>query len=119
MRLLLAGACASFVLFSIAYGADKATGRVRGIYYEAERGVIVDGSMLRKPGAARWADVELDGGQRVLVQVPPRLDSSVGDLVSLHIGEDKRTQHAGEPAVLRNSRITRILPATRIASPAD
>ena len=102
MRPLLACVCASIMLWANPSRAEDATGRVRGVFHEAARGVVVDDSMLRKPAAARWADVELDGGQRVLVQVPRGIDARVGDL-----------------AVLRDTRILRIVPATRLAAPAD
>ena len=119
MRPLLACALLSLAAWSAPSSADQAAGRVRGMYYEAARGVVVDASMLRKPSAARWADVELDGGQRVLVQLPRGMDAGVGDLVSLHLGDGKWTQLAADVTVLRNSRITQILPSSRLASPAN
>jgi hypothetical protein len=120
MRPLLACAFLSLTLWAAPASAhDDATGRVRGIYYEAARGVLIDASMLRKASAARWADVELDAGQRVLVQLPRGIDAGVGDLVSLHLGDGKWTQLAADVAVLRNSRITQVLPSSKVASPAN
>src|SRR5688572_31540029 len=119
MRALLACALLSLAAWAAPCLAEEATGRVRGMYYEAARGVVVDASMLRKISAARWADVELDGGQRVLVQLPRGIDAGVGDLVSLHLGDGKWTQLAADVAVLRNSRITQVLPSPRLASPSN
>ena len=119
MRPLLACALLSLAAWTAPCLAEEATGRVRGMYFEAARGVVVDESMLRKTSAARWADVELDGGRRVLVQLPRGIDAGVGDLVSLHLGDAKWTQLAAEVAVLRNSRITQVLPSSQLASPAN
>lgn len=119
MRPLLACAVLSLAAWAAPCLAEEATGRVRGMYVEATRGVVVDASMLRKTSAPRWADVELDGGRRVLVQLPSGVDASVGDLVSLHLGDGKWTQLAADLAVLRNSRVTQVLPSSRLASPAN
>jgi hypothetical protein len=119
MRPLLACALLSLAAWVAPCVAEEATGRVRGMYYEAARGVVVDVGMLRKASAARWADVELEDGQRVLVQLPRGIDAEVGDRVSLHLGDGKWTQLAAEVSVLRNSRITQVLPGSRLASPAN
>jgi hypothetical protein len=55
----------------------------------------------------------------VLVQLPRGIDAGVGDLVSLHLGDGKWTQLAADVAVLRNSRITQVLPSPRLASPSN
>lgn len=87
------------LLFPAAAAAEEAMGRVRGIYYEAARGVLVDAKMNRRAAAPRWADVELEGEhaperKRQLVQLPPEMNASVGDLVALRLGEPKSTQLA-------------------------
>jgi hypothetical protein len=79
--------------------AEEATGKVRAIYYETSRGVLVDASMLRRPSATRWIDVELIGEAAVerkhqLVPLAAGMPVSVGDLVALRLGEPKSTQLA-------------------------
>jgi hypothetical protein len=90
--------------------AEEATGTVRGVYYEAARGVLVDARLARRPSAIRWVDVELDGDQpaerkRQLVQVPAGMDATVGDIVALNLGEPKSTQLA---AVLPAAAVNRV-----------
>jgi hypothetical protein len=86
--------------------ADE-SGRVRAFYYEAAPGVLVDASMAR-PGAARWADVELESSvsdrRRVLVRVPPQLDANVGDYVGVQLA----SRHAENIPLQRISRITEV-----------
>lgn len=86
--------------------AEEATGKVRGIYYEVSRGVLVDASMLRRPSAKRWADVELIGEhapERQLVELPADMAAAVGDVLALRLGEPKSTQLAEIlPAVAAN-----------------
>jgi hypothetical protein len=106
MRPLLACALLSLAAWAAPSFAEEATGRVRGVYFEAARGVVVDAGIL-------------DGGRRLLVQLPRGIDADVGDRVSLHLGDGKWTQLAADVAVLRNSRITQILPSSRLASPAN
>ena len=99
MRTVLFAFCfGSFLLPSTAL-AEEAAGKVRGIYYEATRGVLVDASMLRRPSATRWVDVELIGEhaperKRQLVQMPKDMSVGVGDTVALRLGEPKSTQLA-------------------------
>jgi hypothetical protein len=96
------------LLYAASSAAQEATGRVRGIYYEASRGVLVDAQMLRRPGATRWLDVELDGDQapekkRQLVLLPRDMNAAIGDVVALRLGEPKSTQLAEVlPAVAVN-----------------
>src|SRR4051812_23487472 len=99
MRAVLALFCIVALLYLPSAGAQEASGRVRGIYFEASRGVLVDASLLRRPGATRWLDVELDGDQpaerrRQLVLLRPGMDAALGDVVSLRLGEPKSTQLA-------------------------
>lgn len=117
MRPALVLCCLAFLFANAASAEETTTGRVRSIYYEAGRGVLVDASMLRRPLAARWADVELVGsGSRVLVQLAVGMDAAVGDLVSVSLGEANTSQLAQvlpsltvsraqklEPGPLRNS----------------
>lgn len=83
--------------------ADEALGRVRAVYYETARGVLVEARVAR-PGAIRWADVAVGTGS-VLVQLPPGMEARVGDVVALRPGEPK------------SSELARVLP-TSVASRA-
>src|SRR3954464_30423 len=88
--------------------AQDAMGRVRGVYVEAARGVLVERSTPR-PGAARWADVELDSSvaperRRVLVQMPPEMQAKIGDLVGVELA----TRRAEAIPMQRLSRITEV-----------
>ena len=79
---------------------EEAVGRVRAIYYQAAPGVMVDASMLRRPGAVRWADVEIDGAdkRRALVQMPKQMEASVGDILTVDLAGPKSMALAvGEP----------------------
>ena len=67
-------ACLLAFLAVPAAHAEDVTGLVRGIYYEASRGVLVDASMLRRPSATRWVDVELADKSRHLVQMPAQTE---------------------------------------------
>lgn len=110
MRPALALCCLAF-LFANAASAEETTGRVRSIYYESSRGVLVDASMLRRPAAARWADVELVGsGSRVLAQLAAGMDAAVGDLVSVRLGEAKSSQLAQALPSLTVSRAQKLEP---------
>src|SRR5262245_57954239 len=81
--------------------AEETTGFVRAVYYEAGRGILVDGSMLRPAGATRWVDVELEDKRRMLVQVPSHLRAGVGDVVGIQVGEPKQTALASVTTVNR------------------
>lgn len=77
--------------------AEEAAGRVRGVYYEVGRGVLVDASFHRSPSARRWVDVELVGDypeprKRQLVLMPQGMTAGVGDMVALRLGDPKATQ---------------------------
>jgi len=85
---------ALFLLAATAFAGD-ASGVVRGVYYEAGRGVLVDASMLRRPNAARWVDVELTDGKRVMAQLPARIEAKVGDEVAVLLGDPKSISIAG------------------------
>ena len=74
--------------------AGDPAGTVRGVYYEAARGVMVDARLSRRPGAVRWLDVELADGRRVLAQLPQQLEAKAGDEVTVHLGEPKTTRIA-------------------------
>jgi len=91
MRFLLAFLC----LYSVATpaGAEEVMGRVRALYYEAGRGVLVEAKMLHRPSAIRWADVELSS-RRLLVQLPADMNAGPGDLVAVRIGDPKSSQLA-------------------------
>jgi hypothetical protein len=111
MRTALVTFCIGTLLFACSASAEEATGRVRGVYYEAARGVLVDAKMLRRPSAIRWVDVELTGDhpperKRQLVQLPSEMNAAVGDVVAVQLGEPKSTQLAQIlPAVAVNRAI--------------
>jgi len=108
-------ACLLALLAVPAAHAEDVTGFVRGIYYEASRGVLVDASMMRRASAARWVDVELADKSRHLVQLPAQLSASIGDMVSVQLGEPKTMAMAG---ILTVSRVTEVRPQSRLAGPA-
>jgi hypothetical protein len=105
-------ACLLFLLAVPAAHADDVTGFVRGIYYEASRGVLVDASMLRRSSATRWVDVELADKTRHLVQMPAQMTAAIGDLVAVHLGESKTTALA---SVLTVNRVTEVRGQSRLA----
>src|SRR5690242_14444362 len=91
---------AVLLLLALPAGAEEASGRVRGIYYQAAPGVMVDARMLRSASAVRWADVELDGPQKrhAMVQLPREMQASVGDLLTVDLAGPKSMAIAlGEP----------------------
>ncbi len=97
--------------------ADEVTGKVRAIYYQAAGGVLMEASLLRRPGGVRWADVELDDRSRALVQLPSGMAAGVGDVVALQLATPKSIA-AAEP--LRVSRVSAIKrQETQLASPAQ
>src|SRR5258705_2600052 len=93
MRTVLAFFCFGLFLFLSPANAEEAIGRVRTVYYEAARGVLVDAKMARRASAIRWADVEVQG-RMVLVQMPSGLEAGVGDLVAVRLAEPKSNQLA-------------------------
>jgi hypothetical protein len=92
---------ALFLLAATAFAGDT-SGVVRGVYYEAGRGVMVDGSMLRRQGATRWVDVELVDGRRVMAQLPAHIEAKVGDEVAVLLGDPKNLSIA---SVLSTDRV--------------
>ena len=97
--------------------AEEVTARVRTIYYEAAGGVLVEPSMLRRPGAIRWVDVELADRSRALVQLPLGLEPRLGDLVAVRLAAPKSLIAAAEP--IRVGRVTEVKSReTQLASPA-
>jgi hypothetical protein len=108
MRLALSFAFLALLVASFPLHAQEATGRVRAIYYEAARGVLVDAKMLRRASAVRWVDVELDGKERALVQLPSNLEANVGDIVAVQLASPKSPQIAKGDAPIRVSRVTEV-----------
>jgi hypothetical protein len=107
MRTALGLAFLALLIGAFPLHAQEVTGRVRAIYYEAARGVLVDPKMLRRPSAVRWVDVELQSRETALVQLPSTLDAKVGDLVAVQLASPKSIQVAhGEP--MRVSRVTEV-----------
>ena len=91
-------------LFASALHAAETSGRVRALYYEAARGVLVEARMLHGAGATRWADVEADG-RRLLVRVPAGMSAAVGDVVAVRLADPKSSQ------------LAQILPALAVDAP--
>jgi hypothetical protein len=85
MRLLLAWVLAAVALTA---RAEDTVGRVRAVYYEAARGVLVEARMGHPASAARWADVET-ASRRLLVQVPAGVPAAPGDLVAVRLADPK------------------------------
>ena len=108
-------ACLLALLAVPAAHAGDVTGLVRGVYYEASRGVLVDAGMMRRASATRWVDVELADQSRHLVQMPATLSASIGDLVAVQLGEPKTMAMA---SVLTVSRVTEVRPQSQLAGPA-
>src|SRR5438105_12560128 len=110
----------SFAFFALLVGAfplhaQEATGRVRAIYYEGARGVLLDPKMVRQPSAARWVDVELDGQRRALVQLPSSMNVAPGDVVAVQLETPKQVAQS-EP--IRVSRVTEVRArASQLARP--
>ena len=93
MRTALAFFGFGLFLFLSPANAEDATGRVRAIYYEAARGVLVEAKLSHRTAAIRWADVELQG-RNVLVQMPSGLNAGVGDVVAVRLAEPSSSQLA-------------------------
>jgi hypothetical protein len=108
MRLALSFAFLVLLVGSFPLHAQEATGRVRAIYYEAARGVLVDPKMLRRPSAVRWVDVELDGRERALVQLPSNIEAGVGDIVAVQLASPKSPEITKVDAPIRVSRVTEV-----------
>ena len=111
---------ALLLLLALPACAEEASGRVRGIYYQAAPGVMVDARMLRNAGAVRWADVELDGpGKRhTFVQLPRDMHASVGDLLAVDLAGPKSMAIAlGEP--MNVSRARNVDPSPQLAGPGN
>jgi hypothetical protein len=108
VRLALSIAFLALLVGSFPLHAQEATGRVRAIYYEAARGVLVDPKMLRRPSAPRWVDVELDGKERALVQLPSNMEASVGDIVAVQLASPKSPEIAKADPPIRVSRVTEV-----------
>lgn len=90
MRILLA-----FLLLTVVHpaGAQETIGRVRAIYYEAARGVLVEQRMAHARASIRWADVET-ASRRLLVELPSDMDPAPGDLVAVRLADPKTSQLA-------------------------
>ena len=93
MRTALALICFGLFLFLSPANAAETIGRVRTVYHEAARGVLVDAKLARRASAIRWADVEVQG-RMMLVQIPAGLNAGVGDLVAVRLAEPKSNQLA-------------------------
>ncbi len=81
--------------------AEDAVGRVRAIYYEAARGVLVEAQMQNRASVGRWANVEVSS-RRLLLQLPADMDAKPGDFVTVRLADPK------------SSRLAQILPAVAV-----
>ena len=86
MRILLAVVLAGA---AFAARAEDVVGRVRAVYFEAARGVLVEPRMPHPPNAIRWADVETPSSKRLLVRVPVGIPAAPGDVVEIRLAEPK------------------------------
>ena len=115
MRIAVSFAFLALLVGAFPLHAEEASGRVRAIYYEGARGVLVEPKMLRRPSAVRWADVELDGKRRALVQLPASMEARIGDIVAVQLEAPKQVAQS-EP--LRVSRVTEVrVRASQLALP--
>ena len=105
MRTLLAFFGFGLFLFLSPANAEEAIGRVRTIYYEAAKGVLVDAKLSRRGSVIRWADVEVQG-RMVLVQIPVEMNAGVGDVVAMRLAEPKSSQLA---QILPQVAVSRVL----------
>jgi hypothetical protein len=90
---IVVAAMAAALLLGIAsaHAGEALLGKVRGVYVEVQRGVIVEESAKQAPeGARRWADVDFGahGAQprrHVMVQLAPEMKAEQGDLVEVKL----------------------------------
>lgn len=74
--------------------AEDAFGRVDGVYYQAAPGVLVAAKLQRGSSVARWADVDLGSGRRVLARIPDDQQVSAGQRIFVRVGDAKSSQLA-------------------------
>ena len=118
-EIILGLALALLLGIASARAAEDASpvGKVRGIYVEAGRGILIEQSVARKPGGAvRWADVDLGAGasperRRVLVKLPAELGTELGDLVQVSLAQPQAS--LGGAARIPMPEVSR---ATRVAA---
>lgn len=118
MKIACSLALLALAALSFTAHAQDETGRVRGLYVEAARGVLVDPRMSRGASARRWVDVELTSGserRRALVMVPADMKVAVGDLVGVRLAPEQRQFASLEP--LPVSRVTRVETGSQLALP--
>ena len=118
MRIALSFAFFALLVGSFPLHAEEAIGRVRAIYYEGVRGVLLDPKLVRNPSALRWVDVELDGRRRALVQLPARMDARIGDIVAVQLEGPRPVEIARADAPIRVSKVIEVrAQASQIARP--
>jgi len=118
MRIALSFAFLALLVGAFPLHAQEATGRVRAIYYEGARGVLLDPKMVRQPSAARWVDVEFADQRRALVQLPANIDTGIGDVVAVQLASPKTAEIARVDAPIRVSRVTEVRArASQLARP--
>ena len=80
--------CAFLLAASASALAEDVAGRVDAVYFEVSPGVFIAGVARPPAGAARWADVTLDG-RRVLARVPDDVQVRQGDRIAVRVGDRK------------------------------
>src|SRR3954468_14892893 len=94
MKILCSLAFVALAAGAFAASAQDETGRVRALYVEAARGVLVEPRLQGNPDARRWADVELSNvlgeRRRTLVLVPDDMTVRIGDLVGVQLAPEPR-----------------------------
>jgi hypothetical protein len=115
MKALCSLVCGILCIGSSSVLAEEAVGRVRALYFEAARNVLLEHRVQRAPASARlWADVELTAvldteKRRVLVQIPPELRAVPGDVVAVNIEEAQVSRTAASQVpMLPISRVTEV-----------
>jgi hypothetical protein len=94
MRRLLAVLAIALACAALPAQAEEAFGRVDGVYYQAAPGVLVAAKLQRGSSGARWADVDLGGGRRVLARIPDDQQVSPGQRIAVRVGDAKSSQLA-------------------------
>jgi hypothetical protein len=109
MKPLLALVAFGIFLFLSPANAEEAVGRLRGIYYEAAPGVLVESRFSHSRSAIRWADIDV-GGRRVLARMPAEVQAVVGERVAVRLADPKSSQLAQVVPTLAVSRALEIVP---------
>ena len=95
-KALIARSLAGLMFTLSAHAAQNSPiAKVRGIYVEAARHVLIQESLIHsRPGARRWSEVDLGPGvpaekRRRIVALPRKVQAETGDLVVLESGASR------------------------------